>query len=155
MRRGPNRFPEYRYEERDQPVAFTFCTAHRRPFLAARRFAQIVIDAILSGEAVHGVHVIAYCVMPDHVHILLAAVEEGANVKRYIDSLKRVTSRRLREAGLTGRPWQRDYLDRHTRSASDLNTRIAYILDNPVRAGLCDRREEWEFSEYRGLPWES
>ena len=37
------------------------------------------------------------------------------------------------------------------RACENLGEQVAYILNNPVRAGLCMRAEEWPYSESRGF----
>ena len=51
-----------------------------------------------------------------------------------------------KDAQLPGNLWQREYWDRFIRDEKHYHAAIAYILDNPVSAGLCAHREEWPWS---------
>jgi putative transposase len=39
--------------------------------------------------------------------------------------------------------WQREYFDRILRSAEDIRTKAEYICENPVRAGLVERVDDY------------
>ena len=53
----------------------------------------------------------------------------------------------------TGALWQREYYDRYVRDLDHFHDCIAYIRNNPVKAGLCDRPEDWPFSS-AGVSWD-
>ncbi|MBI5692956.1 MAG: transposase [Verrucomicrobia bacterium] len=76
--------------------------------------------------------------MPDHVHALVSfpSTERGSRV---VASWKHFISRR------TGVRWQRDYFDHRLRGGESLDEKATYILQNPVRKGLCTYAGEWRF----------
>ena len=93
---------------------------------------------------------LAWCVMPNHVHVLIEPVE---TLPKIVQSWKSYTGRwalaHNAELGLGvpgGRFWMRDYWDRYIRDQRHLDAVVAYIHRNPVIAGLCDRPEEWMWS---------
>lgn len=87
---------------------------------------------------------LAWTVMPDHVHML---VELGDTpLARCMQVLKSRSSRRLGEMGLAGRLWQPGYYDHCLRGDEDLYQQARYILENPVRAGLVGRTDEYPHS---------
>jgi hypothetical protein len=65
-----------------------------------------------------------------------------------VQAWKRHTSKAFDAiASGTAKPyWQRDYWDRFVRDQAQLDVVIAYIEQNPVRAGLVDRAERWPWS---------
>ncbi|MBT9447154.1 MAG: transposase [Hyphomonadaceae bacterium] len=88
----------------------------------------------------------AWCVMPDHVHVLIGPLEDwtlGAIVRSWKAYSAAKLNRRL---GRSGRFWAADYFDRYLRNDSQLSAAARYIERNPVAAGLCDSPGEWEFS---------
>ena len=93
----------------------------------------------------HGLRILAYCLMPNHVHLVVVpeAEESFVGVLRPLQSRY---SRRVNEArGWEGHLWQSRYYscplgDRHTWAA------IRYVELNPVRAGLAERAQEFEWS---------
>jgi len=107
---------------------------------------------------------LAWCVMPNHVHVLLHVWRTPLwkmvqNWKHFIQSQanRLLTERRL-PARLDGgtnrnapcrRPalrWQREYWDTFMRDEEQERTAIRYIESNPVKAKLCRRPEDWSFS---------
>jgi REP element-mobilizing transposase RayT len=86
---------------------------------------------------------LAWCVMPNHVHVvvkLLPGQELGAVVKGWKLHVARSAKHAL---GRPGRLWQREYYDRLIRNRDELNRAIQYILENPAKAGLKDWPWVW------------
>ena len=48
--------------------------------------------------------------------------------------------------GRRGALWQHENHDHVVRDKAELTRIVAYVLDNPVRAGLARAREEWNWS---------
>ena len=93
----------------------------------------------------YGFEAIAYCFMPDHLHALVAGVREDSSFPRFAAMFKQ-RSAFDHLSCRTGRLWQEGYFERVLLAEDDLQGIAAYILANPVRAGLCDR-----FGEYSHL----
>ncbi|MCA8922897.1 MAG: transposase [Planctomycetes bacterium] len=92
----------------------------------------------------------AWCVMPDHVHALVAPRENGS-VIRWVQVLKSLTAHQARGAGVS-RLWQRGYHDHVLRMAETIPEVVRYVLENPARAGLVSRWQEWRHSG--SLEWD-
>jgi len=101
----------------------------------------------------NGCAVITYCILPDHLHVLACVAQPHGDVRAFFEGFKCGAANLALGLGIPVL-WQRNYWDRHTRDSDDLWERIRYILDNPVRRGLCERAEDWPYAELRGLPWE-
>ena len=153
-RRHPHRLRRDAYQQVNQPVFFSLCTARRRPFLTEPRNAQAVVRALDVDAPLHRSFVIAYCVMPDHFHFVACVAAQGGDVMSFAEAVKKTTARDLHGLGVALPVWQRSLWDRHARKAEDLGEQIDYILLNPVRRGLCSDPDEWPYSEFRGVPWE-
>lgn len=95
-----------------------------------------------------------FCVMPNHVHILLRPLR-GSTGTYHLDSdivrrLKSYTAKRINALlGRQGELWQPDYFDRFIRDPEDYFTVVRYILENPVKAGLARNPEQWRQAYYR------
>ena len=48
--------------------------------------------------------------------------------------------------GLSGDFWQHESYDRLVRNGTELTNIIRYVLNNPIKAGLCEKWEDWKFS---------
>ena len=79
--------------------------------------------------------VLAYCVMPDHVHILLEGASETADLRDAVARWKQRTGYDWRIRYGT-RLWQPGYHDRVLREGDDTRAVVRYVLQDPVRAGL-------------------
>ena len=84
--------------------------------------------------------------MPDHVHLLLSEPRR-ATLAVSIKSLKQGVSRRL--IGDAPHFWQKRYYDYNVRNREKFLEKLRYIHRNPVRKGLCERPEDWEWSSFR------
>ncbi len=107
--------------------------------------ARIVVEALLHRDDQHYV-LQAWCVMPNHVHALLATVKNH-QVGKIVRLWKAYTAARINAInGRRGRLWAADYFDRYIRDETHFETTKRYIEMNPVTAGLCDAPEDWPFS---------
>jgi putative transposase len=92
---------------------------------------------------------LGWCIMPNHVH---AVVEPGAghHIDKIVHSWKSYSAHRANEAlGRGGVFWHRDYFDRFMRDEGHLNRTLDYVENNPVKARLVARPEEWAWSSAR------
>jgi len=142
MRRSP-RMTTLDYSE---PYIFsiTACVIDRRPLFSKSEFAGILEAAVKQYASFYEMDLIAYCIMPDHLHVIIQP-QGAVPVHRYIRSLKGRATYLLHKAGVVGRIWQRSFYDHIVRLAEDLPIAVRYVLENPVRSGLVNG-----FSEY---PW--
>lgn len=89
---------------------------------------------------------IAWCVMPSHVHALIET-RPGHALDNVVHSWKSFTAhaanRMLRRSG---RFWAPEYFDRYMRDDAQLVVTRAYIEENPVKAGLCAEAADWGYS---------
>jgi putative transposase len=100
--------------------------------------SRIFFDAVRFYEDRNEWFVHLFLLMPDHVHFL-AHFSTETGMKRMVQKWKRFTATR---AGVC---WQRDFFDHRLRSDESLEEKAAYIRENPVRAGLISRAEDWPY----------
>jgi len=120
----------------------TACSSHRRPVFSERQVATETLTRILDTARELQFAVVAYCLMPDHVHLLVVAESEQCDLERFVKRFKQLTGysyRRTHEDGL----WQAGYHERILRDDEATLTVARYILENPVRAGLATAVGEW------------
>jgi REP element-mobilizing transposase RayT len=95
-----------------------------------REHGQVVANALQYFDRVrYELH--AWCVMPNHVHVMLH-LAEGRELPRVVHSWKSYTAHVI-DRGVI---WQREYFDRVIRSPQEFSATRAYIRANPSRAGL-------------------
>jgi putative transposase len=126
---------------------------------AVRHFERADIAKIVMNSFAHFADVrylsIAWVVMPSHIHWLFQplpkfseTVPKGKSPREVImHSLKSFTGNECNKAlGLKGQFWQQESYDHWIRDDDELERVIAYILNNPVRAGLAAKPEDYRFS---------
>jgi putative transposase len=111
--------------ERDQPVADAL--------------AQIRLTATLDRFAI-----LAYCFMPDHLHLLVDALNDEANLRAFVKMAKQRSGAAHALGGL-GRLWHDGYWDEILRIDADPLPAIRYIFENPVRARLVSSPREYPY----------
>ena len=90
--------------------------------------------------------------MPDHVHFFAKAMLDGAKpLASAIGKWKEWTAKRIIAAHAAGDNiappiWQREFFDHVLRSSESRSEKWEYVRNNPVRAGLVARPEDWEFA---------
>jgi REP element-mobilizing transposase RayT len=107
--------------------------------------AQFVQDSLLNADA-EQYRLLAWCVMPNHVHVLIEQLE-GFPLGDLVHGWKSSTAHRINtHLSRTGRLWRREYFDRFMRDDAHLFNTTAYVEENPVSAGLAQKAGEWRFS---------
>src|SRR5579864_4895986 len=120
----------------------TFCVLHREPVFRREAAADIALSAILNLRAREWYWIRAYCIMPDHIHVLFKK-NKSASLQVVVSTLKRSILLRCRAVGIQMH-WQSGFYDRIVREHEKADEFVKYILLNPVRAGLVS-----DFSEYK------
>ncbi len=123
--------------------------------------ANLVIDKIKSFDGLY-YELQAYCVMSNHVHVLmdfsiqLPDDSQDFDEEKYIQLskvMKLIKGSTGFEAnkilGLTGSFWESENFDRYIRNEKHRQIVENYILQNPVKAGICKNWEDFPFSGVR------
>jgi putative transposase len=123
----------------------TFCTFERRAFLRDAHIAQMVLSQFRRTAARFGFALSAYCVMPDHVHLLVKGLSDNSHLRQFVQSAKRSTGQSFARRAGHGL-WQEGYYDRVVRPEESLLHMARYILENPVRAGLVETPRDYPYA---------
>lgn len=92
------------------------------------------------------VAVLAYCLMPNHIHLLVRPSGEETLAKMMQGVTLCYSKYFNRENGRTGRLWECRYYSTIIDGDSYLWTVTKYIENNPVRAGLAKNPEDYPYS---------
>ncbi|MBD2723954.1 REP-associated tyrosine transposase [Hymenobacter armeniacus] len=125
-------------------------SGHGPCYLCGTAEAAIVKDSLHYADG-PSYHLLAYCVMPNHVHLVVhLPLEAVTPLARTLQRLKSHTARHLNRLwNDTGRVWQRESYDHRIRNARELTATIAYTLNNPVKAGLVTDWQQWPHNYWR------
>ena len=126
----------------DQTVTYfiTICVGGRRPVLNNPE----IFGAILKICDLHEQwKTVAAVVMPDHFHALVRPVaNRDAKITQYSAGLKRFVRRETKATW----KWQDGVFDRLLRRDESAESKWIYMRENPVRAGLVRRWEDWPYA---------
>ena len=79
-----------------------------------------------------------FLLMPDHLHMLVSFGRDQ-DMSKVVISWKRYVATKYQVG------WQRGFFEHRLRGAEILDEKAAYILQNPVRAGLVRAVSEWQY----------
>lgn len=94
---------------------------------------------------------LAYCIMPNHVHMVLVIMNHDKPFYAILQSLKRHSAREANKTlNRVGNPfWHEESYDHVVRNSDELNRVIRYVLDNPVKAGLVKNWDDWKYNYFK------
>jgi REP element-mobilizing transposase RayT len=114
--------------------------------LRREELAQTVVDALrYAAGTLHYFDLHAFAVMPNHVHVLIQPLVDPSKL---LQSVKWFSAREAnKRLGRSGEPfWQRESYDHWFRNEVEFERVRRYIEENPVRAGLVARAEDYLWS---------
>ena len=123
--------------------------------LSHPQVAKVMQETLLKFDGAR-YHLVAWCIMPNHVHAL---IQPRTPLARVVQSWKSFTGRWALarnielQLGISGdRFWMPDYWDRYIRDQEHFSKVVDYTHQNPVAAGLCQKAEDWLWSSARFAP---
>ncbi|MGK7370531.1 MAG: transposase [Candidatus Halalkalibacterium sp. M3_1C_030] len=126
-------------------------------WLSERSVADLVQEALHHRDETE-YDLYAYCIMSNHVHLVFRLLkgdhflEENSRFSDYpvtnlMKSLKSYTAVHAnRILKRSGQFWHRESYDRVIRNSKELENTINYTLNNPIKAGLVEKWEDWPYS---------
>ena len=149
--RRPNRLGPESYQGRHS-YFLTLCTNERRKILANALLVETLVAVLRNACESLFFNVNAYCFMPDHLHLVVFGVSDGASLTSFMQAFKSLAARETRKSGI-GKLWQKGFYDHILRDGESIDAASWYAFLNPVRAGLVRRAEEWPYSGSFVFAW--
>jgi putative transposase len=120
-------------------------TVQGKQLLQSQRSAELLIDVLRSYTLAGKFKVHEFVVMPDHFHVLVS-IDGDTSIERAVQLIKGGFSfRRKKELGLAGEIWQRDFSEVRVVDRTSFLAHKEYIDENPVKAGLAARAEDYPY----------
>ncbi len=114
-------------------------------FLKDERVAKMTQESLLFHDE-KKYRVVSWVIMPNHMHLLLTPFE-NIELSEIAHSIKSYTAHKANKMLLRkGQFWQHEPFDRYIRNRKHYVNVIKYIENNPVKAKLCEKPEDWKFS---------
>jgi len=128
------------------PVFFvTFCVHRRRPVLNTAGVQSVFESFAISAYRDRDIAVGRYVIMPDHVHLFVCGPHDFV-LGPWVGLLKQILAKEIAGRGIRRPIWQRGFFDHVLRNDESYSQKWEYVLNNPVRAGLVARPEEWPYA---------
>ena len=114
-------------------------------FLKDERIAKLTEQSLLFHDE-KKYCLTAWVIMPNHIHFLATPLE-NVELREIAHSIKSYTAHEANKLlNRNGQFWQHEPFDRYIRNRKHFVNVIEYIENNPVKAGLCAKAEDWRFS---------
>jgi len=105
--------------------------------------ADIVVRTLYHLRSAGRIKLHAFVLMPDHLHFI-ASLAIGEALPKLMHSLKSYAAKEINRClGKKGKVWQRGFYSHGVRNEKDILEKISYLMQNPVKARLCDTVEEY------------
>ena len=165
----------YRRSYKGLTYFFAVVTHKRRMFLTDTLARQCLREVWKGVQAKYPFEVVAFCLMPEHLHCIWRLPPEDVDYSRRWGLIKKQFSPlyiarggqeipqsesrvKKRELGI----WQRRFYEHRIRDVEDLQNHIDYIHYNPVKHGYAESVFDWPWStihkyhrlgHYRDFDW--
>jgi REP element-mobilizing transposase RayT len=122
--------------------------AHKANIFISQEDYQLCLDLLSEYSMKYSVSLVAYCLMPNHYHLVLRQ-EEGGSLSRCIQTTFNAFSQTINlQQNHSGTLFQGKAKAKLIDSDMYVVQVVRYIHLNPIRAGLVKRPEDWLFSDY-------
>ncbi len=113
-------------------------------YLSDRDVADMIMKSIEWIEINSGWRIPAYVVMPNHVHMFMVGESARRSLDKCLTGFKSHTGRQANKIlGKEGAFWCPEYFDHWCRTPQKEESVKSYIENNPVKAGLVKKAEDW------------
>jgi len=110
---------------------------------------RLFLEVVRESADLFNIEIAAYCLMPNHYHLLLHTPD--GNLSRCMRQVNGIYAQRFnRSHQYDGQLFRGRYKSILVEADSYLLQLLRYIHKNPLRAGLCDDVNNYEWSSHRG-----
>ncbi|MCD6570428.1 MAG: transposase, partial [Deltaproteobacteria bacterium] len=110
----------------------TICTANKQSYFLNPSIARIISDELEFRKTNKEIKLFCYCIMPDHLHILLSLSDDyQKSLQAWVSTFKRYTARVTNELHAVSPLWQKNFYDHIVRKEESLFSIVKYIVNNP------------------------
>ena len=138
-----------RFPAENLPSFVTTNTSERRRIFTSAAACEMLVRTIYDVRTETGLQLLAFTIMPDHVHLVL--VSPTAGLSQVIQLIKGRFSRAYNQhVGRRGPLWQSRYHERTLRNERALVKAVEYVQQNPIAAGLAMNAADYRWSSASG-----
>jgi len=113
---------------------FTVVTRNRTPIFSQTDPIDLFLNTLSEVQSEFPFHVVAYCIMPEHLHYIWTLPENDSDYPKRWQAIKgRFSNRWNKKYPMMKIMWQRGYWEHTIRDEKDLYQHIDYIHYNPIK----------------------
>ncbi len=137
------------YSDSGHVFFITICVVDKQVNFLNQGFAKIIVDELEFRRSTNReIKLFCYCIMPDHLHILLSLTEGyKKSLQTWVAAFKRYTTKAIFRTYKVKPLWQKNFYEHVVRKEESLIRIAEYIANNPVRKGLAPEWEKYEYSK--------
>lgn len=127
----------------------TICTFQKNNYFKDKRLAKLIEgDLIYRKDVLEQINLICYCVMPNHLHLLLSLSENyESDLLNWVKTFKRYTSKIIKEKYEINDLWQRGFYEHVLRNNELITKKAIYIMENPIRKEIVKEVDDYPYSQ--------
>ena len=127
----------------------TICTFKKNNCFKNERLAKLIVgDLIYRKDVLKQIDLICYCIMPDHLHLLMSLSENyEKNLLNWVKTFKRYTSKITKEKHKIDNLWQRGFYEHVLRNHESIIDKAIYIMENPIREEIVKEVNDYPYSQ--------
>ncbi len=130
----------------DEVVHLTICAKMGNPF-GDERAAEVVTRSVEFYADRFDYELYGYCLMPDHLHVLISPANTGVPIWKWLQAFKSYTAKEATRILGTRMGWQRSAYDHVCRKTETAESVLRYLANNPVRAGFVECWTDWRWTK--------
>ena len=139
----PRRAPTFDYTGRYR-YFLTFSTNRRQQLFVRREHVDLVLSQFERTAREEGFVIVAYCFMPDRLHLLIEGRAAVSDCRRFVGRAKQYSGHHYSKA-FGQRLWQRFGFDCLERCEEPMIEAARSVVEKPLRAGLVRLIEDYPF----------
>jgi len=124
----------------------TIRTKDCKPYFKKPEVVNGLINPILEAAKAERFDLLAYCFMPDHLHLLVMGQDDRSNAKKFVSLFKQKGGYWFKK-NYKENLWHVSYYDHILRKEESIEDVVFYILENQERKGLVSDYREYPFSK--------
>jgi REP element-mobilizing transposase RayT len=138
-----------KYYLKNYYVFITTVTRDNQPIFSQEKFCDILVENLKFYRDKFRFKLLGYVIMLDHFHGIFLPCSKG-NISQIMRDWKSYTSYQINRLRNTkGQLWQKDFYEHTIRNKEDFREKLNYIHNNPIKAGLVEKLEDYKYSSYR------
>lgn len=132
------------YKNPNLPCSITICTKDKEKIFCNESLARDFLSLLQRYSKENDISIYAYCIMTDHVHLLVSASGKK-DIISFVREIKSLSTRIAWGYDYQGSIWQGSFYDHFLRKDEDLKGVATYIIQNPVRKGIVEDWRDYKF----------